>query len=368
MEQEQRQYMKRALELAKKGMGYTAPNPMVGCVVVKEGQVIAEGYHERYGEFHAERNALQNCIKDPKGADLYVTLEPCCHYGKTPPCIELILEKGIKRVFIGAMDPNPLVGGKGAALLREHGVLVETGLMEEECLKLNEAFFHYITENRPFMVMKYAMTIDGKIVAKTGDARWVTGEQARNQVQLLRKQYSGILVGIETVLADNPMLNVRIEDGVDPLRIILDSHLRIPLDSQIVSTAKKIPTMVVCKEKEIDIEKQNFLEKAGVQVLVQKGSGKVDLKELCEELGRQKIDSVLIEGGSRIHGAFLSAGLVDKIYVYLAPKFAGESPYEPVKGWFIEKMSDACSLRLEKIEQIGEDVCITAYPQKRKQE
>jgi diaminohydroxyphosphoribosylaminopyrimidine deaminase/5-amino-6-(5-phosphoribosylamino)uracil reductase len=363
------QYMRRALELAEKGMGHTSPNPMVGCVVVKEGRVIAEGYHERIGGYHAERNALLSCEEDTEGATLYVTLEPCCHHGKTPPCTDIILEKKIGKVVVGAMDPNPLVAGKGVSILRDHGVEVVTGVLEEECLKLNEVFFHYITTKQPFFILKYAMTLDGKIAALTGDSKWVTGEAARNHVQLLRKQYSGILVGIGTVLADDPMLNVRIEEGVDPVRIILDSRLRIPLDSQIVKTAKTIPTIVVCKEEERSNtpnweEKENLLKKAGIRIVTQPGSGQIDLPSLAEFLGKEGIDSVLIEGGSHIHGAFLESRLIDKVCVYLAPKLAGKSAYTPIEQWSIEKMTDAFQLQFDTAERIGNDFYLTAYPQK----
>lgn len=240
------EYMRRALELAKMGEGHTSPNPMVGCVVVKDGRIISEGYHERYGEFHAERNVLTRCKEDCEGADLYVTLEPCCHYGKTPPCTEIIIEKKIRRVFVGSMDSNPLVAGKGVQILRDHGIEVETGVLEEECLRLNEIFYHFIQTKTPFVIMKYAMTLDGKIACATGDSRWVTGEEARREVHRMRKRCKGIMVGIGTVLADDPMLNCRIEEGVDPVRIVCDSGLRIPLDCQIVKTATEIPSIVVC--------------------------------------------------------------------------------------------------------------------------
>lgn len=204
-------YMKRAIELAKKGIGYTNPNPIVGCVVVKNDEIISEGYHEKIGGFHAERNALTNCKEDTTGAELYVTLEPCCHYGKTPPCTEIIIEKNIKKVYVGSMDPNKLVAGKGVKILEENGIEVECGVLKDECDKLNEVFFHYITNKTPYVVMKYAMTMDGKIACENGDSKWVTGEKARETVQNMRKKYMGIMVGINTVLEDNPMLNCRIE-------------------------------------------------------------------------------------------------------------------------------------------------------------
>lgn len=236
--------MRQALELAKQGEGKASPNPMVGCVAVKDGRVIATGFHERYGGFHAERNALQNCAEDPVGAELYVNLEPCCHYGKTPPCTEIIIEKKIKKVYVGCLDSNPKVAGQGVQILREHGISVETGILEPECRALNEVFFHYMEHKQPFAAMKYAMTLDGKIACETGDSKWITGEESRAYVQRLRSRYRGIMAGIGTVLADDPMLNCRMEGGRNPVRIICDSRLRIPMDSQIVKTAPQIETIV----------------------------------------------------------------------------------------------------------------------------
>ena len=242
-------YMKRAIELAKQGAGWTAPNPMVGAVVVKDGRIIGEGYHRKYGELHAERNALAACTEDPAGATIYVTLEPCCHYGKTPPCTEIILEKKIARVVIGSRDPNPKVAGKGARILREHGLQVEEDFMRDACDALNPVFFHYITTGLPYVVMKYAMTIDGKIATRTGASKWITGESAREHVHRLRGRYAAIMAGIGTVLADDPMLNCRIEGGHQPLRIVCDSKLRIPVDSRIMKSAKEYPTLIACSER-----------------------------------------------------------------------------------------------------------------------
>ena len=228
-----RDFMMRAIELAKKGKGWTNPNPMVGAVIVKNGKIIGEGYHEKCGQLHAERNAIASLTESAEGATIYVTLEPCCHYGKTPPCTEAILEQKIARVVIGSRDPNPKVAGKGAEILRRAGLQVQEDFMREECDELNPVFFHYITNKTPYVVMKYAMTADGKIATKTGASKWITGEEARNEVQRMRHKYMGIMAGIGTVLADNPLLNTRIEGKKSPVRIICDSKLRMPLDSQI---------------------------------------------------------------------------------------------------------------------------------------
>lgn len=354
--------MRRALELAEKGRGYTSPNPMVGCVVVKDGRIISEGYHERCGEYHAERNALLGCKEDPSGADLYVTLEPCCHYGKTPPCTEIILEKKIGRVFIGSMDSNPLVGGKGAEILRKAGVEVETGILEEECLRLNEVFFHYIKEKTPFVVSKYAMSLDGKIACESGDSKWVTGEEARAEVQLLRKYYAGIMAGIGTVLADDPMLNCRIETGVDPVRIICDSKLRIPMESRIMQTAKEIPTILACA-KGASAEKENALKERGAEVIRTGGEEHVDLPELMKILGEKGMDSILLEGGGELNAAAFRAGIVNKVQAYIAGKIIGGAGAKtPVAGTGASKMSEAVLLEHVETATVGADIRITGYP------
>ena len=354
--------MKRAIELAEKGMGHTSPNPMVGCVVVKDGRIISEGYHEVYGGYHAERNALLRCQEDTVGADLYVTLEPCCHYGKTPPCTDIILAHGIKQVLIGSMDPNPLVAGKGVALLQEQGVHVETGILAEECTRLNEIFFHYIKNKTPFMAVKYAMSLDGKIACYTGHSKWVTGEEARCHVQKLRKQYSGIMVGIGTVIADDPMLNCRIEEGVDPVRIICDSALSIPMESKLVLTARDIPTIVACCVGRMLKEKQDMLQEAGVQVIVTDGKERVNLMDLYRELGRRQIDSVLLEGGGSLHASVLEAGLAKKVYAYIAPKIiGGREAKSPVEGIGAASMAEALAIQDITLERLGQDICISGY-------
>ena len=351
-------YMKRALELAKKGAGHTSPNPMVGCVVVKDGRIVTEGYHERYGEFHAERNALTRCEEDLTGAEMYVTLEPCCHQGNTPPCTDIIIERSIGKVYVGSMDPNPKVAGKGVKILQEHGIEVETGVLEKECLALNEIFFYYITTGIPYVAMKYAMTLDGKIASCTGDSKWVTGETARHHVHELRKQYSAILAGIGTVLADDPMLNCRIEEGVDPVRVVCDSSLRIPLSSQLVKTAGDIPVIVAYAKE--NPEKEKALLQAGVELISAGRDGRVNLAVLMRELGKRKIDSVLVEGGGAIHGSLLKSGLVQKIYCYLAPKLiGGREAGSPVEGDGFSRMKDALPVKEMEILPLGEDICIS---------
>ena len=364
--QKKEEYMRRALELARKGEGHTSPNPMVGCVVVKDGRIISEGYHEKYGEFHAERNALTRCTEDTAGADLYVTLEPCCHRGKTPPCTDIIIEKKIARVFVGSMDSNPLVAGKGVQILRDHGIYVETGILDAECRKLNEVFYHYIATKTPFVVMKYAMTLDGKIACATGDSKWVTGEIARTQVHRMRGRYRGIMVGIGTVLADDPMLNCRVEGGVDPVRIICDSNLHIPTESQIVKTASDIETIVACSQEALESERKQEkirrLKEAGIQIIGTEGAHGVNLVELMKKLGGQNIDSILLEGGGTLNASALEDGIVNKVYAYIAGKLiGGMDARSPVEGMGIDRMADAITLQNMEIEKLGDDFCIVGY-------
>lgn len=363
-----RDYMLRAIELAKKGMGWTNPNPMVGAVIVKDGRIIGEGYHARCGELHAERNAIASLKESAEGATIYVTLEPCCHYGKTPPCTEAILEQKIGRVVIGSRDPNPKVSGKGAAILRNAGVQVEEDFMREECDALNPVFFHYITTGTPYVVMKYAMTADGKIATRTGASKWITGTSARQEVQRMRSRYMGIMAGIGTVLADDPLLNVRIEGERSPVRIICDSHLRIPSDSRILRTAKQYRTIVACGES--DPQKVQRLSELGAEVVCcPDEQGRVDLKRLMKYLGSQGIDSILLEGGGILNDSALRAGIVQKLMVFVAPKlFGGESSKTPVSGVGIELPSEAPILQLQEVRRIDGDLLLEYVFRDRKQE
>lgn len=353
-----RQYMQMAIDLAQQGCGWTAPNPMVGAVIVKDGRIIGQGLHEKYGQPHAERNALANCTENPEGATMYVTLEPCCHYGKQPPCTEAIIDAGIKKVFVGSADPNPKVAGKGIQILRDHGIEVEEDLMREECDRVNEVFLHFIQTKRPFVAMKYAMTMDGKIAAYTGDSKWVTGETARAHVQNLRNRYTGIMVGVGTVLADDPMLNCRMEGGKDPIRIICDTNLRTPLNAKVVQTAGEYPTIIAtcCKDE----AKLKSYEGAGCRLMVlTEKDGHVNLTELMEKLGEEKIDSILLEGGGTLNWAALEEGIVRKVYTYIAPKlFGGQTAKTPVEGIGVASPSDAVILANSRIQMLGDDFLI----------
>lgn len=352
------EYMRMALELAGKGCGWVSPNPMVGAVIVKDGRVIGKGWHERYGGPHAERNALAACTENPGGATMYVTLEPCCHYGKQPPCTDAVLEAGISRVVVGSSDPNPLVGGKGVRILREHGVSVTEDVLKEDCDRLNEVFLHYIRTGLPFVVMKYAMTLDGKIAAYTGKSQWITGETARKHVHRQRGRYSAIMAGVGTVLADDPLLTCRLEGGKNPVRIICDSKLRTPLTARVVATAKDAPTVIAtcCT----DGERHRAYQEAGCRVLVVgEKNGHADLKELMYRLGQEKLDSVLIEGGGTLNWAALESGIVQKVMAYIAPKlFGGQSAKTPVEGTGFPSPADAVILKNSKVTRLGEDILI----------
>lgn len=355
---EDRDYMKKALELAEKGCGWTSPNPMVGAVIVKDGRIIGRGWHERYGELHAERNALASCTEPAQGATMYVTLEPCCHHGKQPPCTDAVLETGIRRVVIGSSDPNPLVSGKGVEILREHGVEVTEHVLQEECDRLNEVFFHFIRTGRPFVVMKYAMSMDGKIAAYTGASRWITGEAAREHVQRQRHRYTAIMAGVGTVLADDPLLTCRMPGGRNPVRVICDTHLRIPLTSRIVATAREVPTILaVCRG---DGEKERACVEAGCRILhVEEKDGHVDLARLMELLGKEQIDSVLLEGGGTLNWAALESGIVQKVQAYIAPKLLGGAAAKtPVEGTGVPAPADAFLLKNSVSMLLGEDILI----------
>ncbi len=351
-------YMQRAINLAERGRGWTSPNPLVGCVIVKNGKIIAEGYHEKIGGWHAERNAILNSDADITGATAYVTLEPCCHHGRTPPCSNLLIERGIKKVFIGSRDPNPLVSGKGAKQLRTAGVEVVEDFMREECDKLNPIFFHYIQTKRPYVLLKYAMTADGKIATSTGESKWITGETARAKVQETRHQYSAIMVGVETVLADNPMLNSRMPNARQPIRVVCDSQLRTPLDCQLVQTANEYRTVIatVCE----DLQKIEQYRPLGVEMLVCKAKNKrVDLEDLLQKLGEIQIDSLLIEGGSSLNFSALESGVVNRVHCYIAPKLVGgKQAKTPIGGEGIVDLSRAVKLKLVSMEMVGEDILI----------
>ena len=352
-------YMRRAIELAKKGAGFTSPNPLVGAVIVKDGRIIGEGYHKMIGGLHAEREAISSLTESAEGATIYVTLEPCCHYGHQPPCTLAIVENGIRRVVVGSADPNPLVSGKGAEFLRSKGITVEEDFLREECDELNPIFFHYITTKLPYVTMKYAMTLDGKIATRTGASKWITDEEARAHVHALRGRYSSILAGIGTVLADDPMLNCRLPDSHQPVRIVADSRLQIPEECQLVQTADTYRTIVACAVK--DPAKEERLKSHGVEILYcpEDQAPKVDLWKLINYLGENQIDSLLIEGGGILHEAALRAGIVNHVCAYIAPKlFGGKDAKTPVEGLGTDLPDNGALLELTKITTLGKDLLL----------
>ncbi len=351
-------YMALAVSLAERGRGWTNPNPVVGAVLVKAGRIIGQGWHKRRGGLHAEREALADCQESPAGATLYVTLEPCCHHGRQPPCTDAILKAGVVRVVVGSSDPNPLVAGKGLDILRTYGVAVETGVLKEECDALNPAFFHYITVGRPYVTMKYAMTLDGKTATRAGASRWITGTEARQRVHRDRHANAAIMVGVSTVLADNPLLTCRLEGGRDPLRVICDTRLRTPLDSQIVRTAGQVPTVLAAGPA--DRSRSAPYEAAGCQVwTLPLRQGRIDLWALMDKLGRAEVDSLLLEGGGTLNWAMLDRGLVQRIQAYIAPKiFGGVDAKSPVEGLGMASPDQAVRMRHMDVVRIGDDLLL----------
>ncbi len=354
-------YMERAIKLAKLGIGRVDPNPLVGAVIVKDGKIIGEGYHTGYGMPHAEREAINSLTESARGAEMYVTLEPCAHTGKQPPCTAAILDQGIRTVYIGSMDPNPKVNGRGVWTLRQHGVEVVTGCMRKECDALNPVYFHYITTKRPYVVLKYAMTLDGKIATTTGASRYISGDFARGRVRGMRNQYPAIIVGIGTVLADDPMLDNRRQKDRTPVRIICDTHLQIPLDSKVVQTASKIETYVAASERMSEEAKAKLpqLKEAGVQVLlIPEKDGHIDMEPLMDKLGEMEISGIMSEGGGNLSWSLLRDGLVNEVVIFTAPKiFGGITAMTPVEGEGVNFVEDALPLHLVESEVLpGGDI------------
>lgn len=352
------EFMSIALTLGIQGQGKVSPNPMVGCVIVKEDQVVAQGYHEKYGGYHAERNALIHAGDEVKGATAYVTLEPCCHYGKTPPCTDILIEKGIKRVVVGGLDPNPQVAGQGVDILRKHGIEVKVGVLEQECKELNHIFMHYITRKKPYIALKFGMSLDGKIATWSGESKWITSQKSREHSYALRHQYSAILVGIETVIQDDPMLDAKKSEFKNPTRIVCDTHLRISEKSKIVQTSKTIPTIIATASDD-SIKKKN-LQKLGCEVLeVEKLNDHLNLEDLVLKIGNRGIDSILVEGGGIIHDAFLRNQLVQRIHAYIAPiVIGGQHAKSAVSGFGFEALKDAPRFKFKNVQQIGDDIYV----------
>ena len=354
-------WMKRALHLAEKGRGRTSPNPMVGAVIVKKGIVIGEGYHAKAGEAHAEIIALRKAGEEAKGSTLYLNLEPCTHYGRTPPCAPVIIEAGVRRVVIGIEDPNPLIKGKGMESLRKAGLEVKVGILEKECQKLNEAFYKYIVKREPFVILKVAATLDGRIATRDGESKWISGETSRRFVHRLRDQVDGVVVGIGTILKDDPMLTARVRGGRDPLRVVLDSRLRIPEDAKVIKVDPS-KTMIATTELAAR-DKRQRLEKMGVQILILDSKHeRISLKPLLSKLGEMGIMSLLVEGGSQVNSSFLDEGLIDKLLLFLSPKLIGDDQAIGIFGGKgVTRLKDAVHLRELRVRRIGGDILIEGY-------
>lgn len=353
--------MRRVLRLAEKGWGRTSPNPMVGAVLVKNGKVVGHGYHVKAGEAHAEIIALQQAKEEARGAILYLNLEPCTHYGKTPPCALKVIQSKVKRVVIGMEDPNPLVNGKGVEMLRRAGLNVDVGVLEKECKRLNEAFSKFIMKREPFVIVKVAATCDGKIATRNGDSKWISGEASRHLVHRWRDRVDGVLVGIGTILKDDPMLTARIREGRDPYRIVLDSRLKIPEEAKVIGTSPS-RTIIASTEK-APKDKIEKLKQKGVQVLLlDSKQGKINLKSCLSKLGEMGMMSLMVEGGSQVNGSFLVEGLIDKLFLFLSPKIMGDPQALGIfSGKRVSSVQEAMVLKELMTRKIGEDILIESY-------
>jgi len=355
--------MTRALELASKGEGTVNPNPLVGAVIVKDSEIIGEGWHQQFGGPHAEINALDEAGEAAKDATLYVTLEPCCHYGKTPPCTDRIIAAGVRRVVYAIDDPNPLISGKGAAILRAHGITVESGLLSESAEEQNEVFLTFLRRGTPFVELKLDMSLDGRIATKTGDAKWISGEGSRIAGHRLRARHMAIAVGVETVIQDDPSLNVRHVQGKDPVPIVLDTTGRIPLSSKLLQPPSKaiIATCSVSEEAE-----QQIRETDAQVWRLPEANGRVSIEALLTRMGEEQLDSLLIEGGGEIAASFLEASAIDKVSFFYAPILIGGRDAVPgIGGIGIERIAEAMRLERVQTRMLGEDLYLTGYPSDR---
>ena len=352
-------YMRLAMQLAGNAIGRTSPNPLVGAVIVKDNRVVGCGWHRKAGTPHAEVHALNQARELAQGADVYVTLEPCAHYGKTPPCAKALVEAKVKNVYGGLLDVNPKVAGKGFKILEDAGIHVEYGFLQDELRKQNEVFFKWIEHKKPFVVLKAAMTLDGKIATATGQSKWITNETSRAYGYKLRDIYDGIMVGINTVIEDNPMLTARVDGGKNPIRIVVDSSLKIDINANVVQD-KSAKTIIATTDK-ADKDKILKLQAQDVDVIVvdKDKNDKVDIEKLLDILGQQNICSILVEGGATLSGSFVAKKLVDKVYFFIAPKIVGGKEVKtPLAGTGILNLQEALALKDIQIEKLEEDILI----------
>ena len=359
-------FMRLAIKEARKGLGRTSPNPAVGAVIVREGEVVGKGYHHRAGMPHAEVEAFKEVGNRAPGDTLYVTLEPCNHFGKTPPCSELILKSGIKRVVVGMRDPNPLVTGGGCEFLEKKGLEVITGVLKDECIRLNEDFIKFVSTSRPFVMAKSAITLDGWTATSTRHSQWITNEKSRGFVHRLRDRVDAVMMGIGTVLADDPSMTARfkVKLGKDPIRIVVDTNFKTPLDAKVMQNQSSAHTLIATSINGDRRFQESGPHPEGVETLVCPTiAGKIDLAALMEKLGEMSITSVLVEGGSMILGAMLRARLIDKCYVFIAPKILGGGDGVPMAAGVGPKtMEESLNLKNIKVRRFGDDVLISGYP------
>lgn len=369
--------MRKAVSLAKRGAGNTSPNPAVGAVIVRKGRIVGRGYHKKAGLAHAEINALLEAGIKARGADMYVTLEPCDHFGKTPPCTDAVIKAGIRKVFIGMKDPNPLVSGKGIRRLRSASIKAEAGILENECRDINEAYIKYITTKTPFVTLKLAVTLDGKIAAATGESKWITGNEARKFAHRIRANVDAVMVGIGTILKDDPKLTTRLVKGKDPVRIVVDSALKIPITANVVNAGKGGIIIATAKDRgqrpssalggsgEVVSQKEKkvkVLKEKGVEVLpIPSRNGLVDLKVLMRELGKRGIMSLMIEGGSSLAASAIKQGIVDKLAVFVAPKILGKQGLPMIGNLGIKSLKNAVHLNRFECKKIGKDILLQGY-------
>jgi diaminohydroxyphosphoribosylaminopyrimidine deaminase/5-amino-6-(5-phosphoribosylamino)uracil reductase len=353
-------YIQLTIEIAKKGEGSVSPNPLVGCVIIKNNRIIGAGYHQKFGEDHAEINAINSSTESLEGSTLYVNLEPCSHHGKTPPCVDRIIKEKIKRVVIGTLDLNPLVSGNGVKLLKKAGIDVKVGVLEKECVELNKFFFKFITDKLPYVTLKAAQTLDGMIADKHSYSEWISSGESRKYVHWLRARYDAVLIGSETARVDNPKLTVRLAEGRNPYRVVLDSRLKLKSDLNLFKNNSDNKTIVITSDKsKSKLKKINQLKKLGVKVLFAKSDsqGRIQLKGALNLLAKLQLISVLVEGGSKIYSSFIKKNLYDDVFLFVSPKILGSGLkiFSEVKN---NKLGDAAKLNINHIQKIGDDLLI----------
>ncbi len=359
--QDDLKYMRRALALARKGVGRTAPNPAVGCVIVRDGVIVGEGWHKEAGAPHAEIHALDMAGEAARGADVYVTLEPCCHHGKTPPCCDALIAAGVRRVVAGMVDPFLQVAGKGLLVLRQAGIKVDVGLLEEQCRELNKGFIKVVTAGLPYVIYKTAMTLDGNIATVTGHSRWVTGEKSRGLVHRLRSRCDAVMVGVDTVIADNPQLTVRHVHGRDPLRVIVDTRLRTPASVNVLNGVDTGKTLIATCESDPEVH-QRYLSQGAAVLVCREYDGRVEMTDLLRKLATRGVQTILLEGGSRLAGDMLQHGLIDECVFFYAPKIVGNG-FAPFVIQGITTMDEAIKITVQRVQMSGQDVLVYARPE-----